>query len=540
VSCRLLHASEKSATTHSSFKTRLFLKALALSFTALLLLITPSGSTVFAQTTTPGYDVIMLAGQSNMVGYNTTADNPTYAAVSPQVFMWNYANGTIVAAQDPLIMTGGSLNVGPGLTFAKAYAASIASNRKVLLVGVAQGTTGFNNGWLAPTSSTNSALSANAVTTVNKAIAAAGAGAKFVGIIWDQGENDVYYETYPAYQTNLLNLIQYFRTSITGASSITPFIATELTYAWMIDNLNGGTDDYGNPDAAGQYQVQTVFHQLPDLINNTAWTASAVLASDPYWGDIHFDTLSQRQMGLRDADRFFEAQQGLPQPEAQMVSSNGYFIDNGRSYPNGSLPVNNLPTVSGTVTPTVDTVRGTIAQISQGQGFLTFSVPATTFNGSYTKLAWFKPGAAGYYNNLVAANNPGQAHYLAAVNNGATLTLAAGHSNGSSAASLVSSTVSFTSGTWVNIAVSYNATTKIMSLYYNGALVSSASGVAAAPALSGNPVPLTMGSYGATSSGASVAGVDGEMGGNRAWTSALTAAQIAAIYQHELSYRAGW
>ncbi len=498
---------------------------------ALVLLVVSSVSP--AQTgSVAGYDVILLIGQSNMAGYGSETETSTDPAISPQVFMWDANNSAIVPAQDPLVQNQTGNYVGPGLTLGKAYAASIASNRKVLLVGAARGSTALVNGpWTAP----GGELAIAAVARANAAMTAAGAGAKFVGIAWDQGESDIINGTSSTYQSTLISLFQYLRSNINGASTTTPIVVTEMTYPWMIDNLNANTY------VADQYTIESVFHALPDTLNNTAWTSSGGLAGDVTWGHIHFSALSQRQMGRRDADRLFEAGLGLPQPQTQLVNSNGNFFDIGRGTP-GIFPVNYLPAVNGTVTASADVVRGTVAQISQGSGYLSINVPSATFNGSYTKMAWFKPGApSGYYNNLVSANNPGQAHYLlAAANGGSTVWLVGGHSDGNSIPITVAYYAPIQSGAWINIALTYDASQKVMTLFFNGAPVSTASNVAPAPALSGGPVPVQLGSFGANQDGSAVGGVDGAMAGNRIWTSALTAAQIAALYNYELKFRAGF
>ena len=506
---------------------------------------------VQAQSSAPGYDVILLAGQSNMVGFGTGPDTAADAAVSPRVFMWNYNTNAIVPAQDPLIMNQSAANIGPGLTFAKAYAASIAANRNVLLVGAARGTTGFNNGWLAPnTTGGDSSLALDAVILANNAMAAAGSGARFIGILWDQGENDILASSGAAaptyadqYQTNLVNLVRYFRAGITGATSATPFVVTEMNYYWLTSNYSAPSNGtvYNSTWVAPSIQIQRALHTLPDVLNNTAWTDTAVLAGDGTNGLIHYCALSQRQIGRRDADRLFEAQLGLPQTQTQLVASSGYFIDEGRSYLD-AYPYNYYPATTGTVTATADAARGTIAQIAQAQGFLTVNVAANTFNGSYTKMAWFKPGSTGYYNNLVSGNTNGQAHYLLALTSSSTqLAIYGGHSNGSSLPNTVNAVVAAPAGQWENIALVYDAAAKTMTLYYNGVVVSSATNVAAAPQVTATgTLPLEFGSYGPGTNGSANGGVDGAMGGNRVWTSALTAAQVSAIYQHELLYRAGF
>ena len=478
----------------------------------------------------PGYDVFLLAGQSNMVGYGTGPDNTADMAVSPRVFMWDANNNVIAPAKDPLVQNQGPGYVGLGLTFAKSYAASLAANRNVLLVGSADGGTGFYTGaWQAP----NGSLAVTAVARANAAMAAAGPGARFAGILWHQGEADDIVSTDPKlYAGYLASLISFFRSNITGASSATPIVVGEWTYDWIMSNLNTG--NY----VASQTGILQYFHNLPDQVNNTAWVSAAALPGDTdVWGIIHFSALSQRQLGRRYADRFFEAAQGLPEPETDMKSWVGAFFDDGRSYSNGVLPIDFGGFVTGSVNVVADPVRGNVAQVSNSQGFVGYIVPGNTFNGSYTKMVWFKPGAANYFNNLVSALNPGQGHFLAASTFGGTVTVEAGHSDGNSLGMYINQPIATTLGTWVNLCLVYDATAKTMKLYVNGALATTAANVPPAAQLTAAPVWLTMGSYGST---AGANGVDGSMAANRVWSTTLTPAQISAIYNYELNYRAGW
>ncbi len=482
-----------------------------------------------ASTSSAGYDVILLVGQSNMEGYGSGPDDAGDAAVSPLIFAWDPISNSIIPAADPLYHWDGlSAYVGPGLTFAKAYLAKIAaSGRKVLLVGAAAPGTSIASGfWSAPAGSGPT----TAVAYANAAIKAAGAGAKLVGIVWDQGESDVEQNGGPTYQASLKALLAYFKANITGASSTTPFVVGEFTYNWVGSNIATNA-----VYAAQQYTILNDFHALPDVVPYTAWTSAAWLPSDVLNGLVHFSALSQREYGRRFADRFFEAMSDLPQPQLSLKSWQGEAYDDGRGLLSlSTAPFNIAPMATGTVTPAIDQVRGEVQQISAAGGFLTSTVPGGTFNGSYTKMAWFLPGTAGYFNNLISASNPGQAHFLVAEPVSATsLYLAAGHTSGASTPA-VSATVTVTPGAWLQLAVVYNATAKTMTLYVNGVSVASAKNVAPAPVPTGAPatLPVHLGNFTGIASQAG-GGVDGEMAGNRVWTTALSSTQIAAIYKYE-------
>ncbi len=93
------------------------------------------------------------------------------------------------------------------------------------------------------------------------------------------------------------------------------------------------------------------------------------------------------------------------------------------------------------------------------------------FSGSYTKEAWINTNTLTAFPNILSGNaSTGTALFL---NNGR---VAAGHGPGFAQ---VLDPVAITAGTWVHVAVTYNAGTGVMNLYKNGALVSTASSVPA-------------------------------------------------------------
>jgi hypothetical protein len=185
----------------------------------------------------PGYDIVLLAGQSNMAGrgaYDATIDGIPDPRVSQ---FGGYASGpyyqTIISGADPLQFPEAVENglLGPGTWFARAYANSIAPNRRVLLVPVAWGGTS-----LATATSQNNAacgttpcwsptapglLYTNAIAQANAAVAAAQAqfpGSRFVGTLWVQGETDAN-TAQATYAAALDALIAGFRANITGAQN---------------------------------------------------------------------------------------------------------------------------------------------------------------------------------------------------------------------------------------------------------------------------------------------------------------------------------
>jgi hypothetical protein len=190
----------------------------------LRMLIAGSGATVMPDY----YDIVLLAGQSNMSGRGTYSAG--IDTTDADVYQFGCYSGagtyrTIFAGSDPLTMpdtVAAPNGVGPGMFFAKRYNALY--NRKVLLVPFARGGTSLVTGsttW-SPYGS-NDADYLSAIDQANRAISAAVAafpGSTFKGICWLQGEGDGE-NTVPqaTYQTALAALIAGMKAGITGASS---------------------------------------------------------------------------------------------------------------------------------------------------------------------------------------------------------------------------------------------------------------------------------------------------------------------------------
>lgn len=237
-----------------------------------------------------GYDIILLVGQSNMVGRSGPID-PVLDATDAQILMYGKDNRTVVLAQDPLDHWDEiSGDIGMGMSIAKAYIADgrLTGNRKVLLVPAADGGTGFAQGdW-----NDGDPQHENAITQVNEALALSGGTHQLVAICWHQGENDGgANRTKSQYSNDLDNLITIFRNEITGADNTTPFIVGDL-----IEGNTTGTKD----------QIRESLSELPTRVTYTAFTSSSGLVSN---GDnLHFDASSLRTFGQRYFNNFTVAE----------------------------------------------------------------------------------------------------------------------------------------------------------------------------------------------------------------------------------------
>jgi hypothetical protein len=228
-----------------------------------------------------GYDVILLIGQSNMVG----RFGPVSASLDPtDPRILQYGNGTssVSLASDPLDNLDETSNtVGPGMSIARAHLATISSNRGVLLVPSADGGTSFGSGFWRD----GGTGFETAITSANAALNYLGLDNKIVAMAWHQGESDRGM-TETQYATDLDALIAAFRAEITGASS-SPFIVGEV------------------PTWSGQYGVgvAAALADTPDRVSNTFYVPTSDLPNDSGDG-LHFSAASARLLGARYATKF--------------------------------------------------------------------------------------------------------------------------------------------------------------------------------------------------------------------------------------------
>jgi len=231
-----------------------------------------AASTAFA-----GYDVILLGGQSNMVGRYGPVD-ATLDATDDRIMQYGYDSQTVTLASNPLDSRDeGADTVGMGMSIAKAYIAAglLAAGRKLLLVNPSMGNTAFNTGfWRAGGSGDTQAIA-----RANAAMAIAGGTNQLAMIAWHQGEGDRT-SSQATYAADLDALITRWRSSITGANNA-PFIVGGL--------LVGG--------AQTTTAISAALADLPNRVAFTAFVDSSGLTSG---GDnLHFDAASQRTLGGR-------------------------------------------------------------------------------------------------------------------------------------------------------------------------------------------------------------------------------------------------
>lgn len=236
-----------------------------------------------------GFDVFLLAGQSNMVGWNSDRD-PALDTPDPRIFQLGSAGthkNNLIPATDPLEHPSGNRGVGPAMRFSKAYLDSLPSGRRVLLVPSAVGATGFSDNRWNP----GNDLFEQAVARANIAMAV-NPNNRFVAILWHQGETDVpaWGRTPLVYQAALDKAIYTFRARITGAASA-PMVLGKFTDGWA------AVDTDARYTKLGKAGITAAIDDTPRRVPFTAVAQSTGLA---YARDvIHFNAAGQRELGLR-------------------------------------------------------------------------------------------------------------------------------------------------------------------------------------------------------------------------------------------------
>lgn len=224
-----------------------------------------------------GYDVVLLAGQSNMVG----ALGPVSAeldATHARVKQYGFNAQAVSAASQPLDHVDELVNVvGPGLEIGKGLVGTLTTGRQLLLVPAADGGTAFGTGYW----QVGGTGAINAIARANAAMALPGGVNRFVGIAWHQGESDAAMSQ-ATYAGHLDALIAAFRSGIAGAIGA-PFVAGKVP---------AGSALYG----AG---VNAAIVAMPSRVTGTAVVDTSDLARG---GDnVHLTASSARTLGQRYA-----------------------------------------------------------------------------------------------------------------------------------------------------------------------------------------------------------------------------------------------
>lgn len=249
--------------------------------------------------TATGFDVILLAGQSNMQGRGAQMlDRDEW----PGIYQYPAANrpesGQIISAADPLQHPGTIIEDTPAslaIPFARRYRQE-HPDRNVLLVPAAAGATAFSStdqmhwDWQVET---GTPLAPLAVAQTKAALAAAGTGARLAGILWHQGEGDL--NIADQYADKLDGLMNYFRTELDAPD--VPIVVGQMS----LDRSASSPRD--TVDAAHQ--------QTPARLTRSAFVPSPRGLHNP--GDeVHFSTRALDIIGRDYYDGLMRAAYNVP------------------------------------------------------------------------------------------------------------------------------------------------------------------------------------------------------------------------------------
>lgn len=180
-----------------------------------------------------GFDIVLVIGQSNAVGYGPTKDLVYLDPPHPRIWQYGASGGyagTVIQAMDPLSHNGAASSdrVGHAMNFARDYVKTVPDTRSVLLVPAARGSTGFtpqdNYSW-DPDYTAGTNLYTAAVNQAKAAVALSSTN-RVAAILWCQGETDAGMSS-SAYATKLGQLIDGVRAAVPTASAA-PFIIQQL------------------------------------------------------------------------------------------------------------------------------------------------------------------------------------------------------------------------------------------------------------------------------------------------------------------------
>lgn len=242
-----------------------------------------------------GSDVVLLAGQSNMVGYGAYYTEGL-DKTDPRILQLMRTT-EIKLATEPLDHPNFPYNVGrvgPGQAFGREYLKDLPSNRNIILVPAAQGGTGFSDNRWNP----GDDLFRDAIRRTRYALDLDPQGNCLVGIIWSQGEADAYNKVPEAdYAKALDTMVVTMREQLaasagSGKPTEIPFVMGQFSVDW--------TTETPFPE---QKAILNVINTTPSRLPHAAVAPSEGLRSNLTQGlsvgSIHFDAASQRIYGKR-------------------------------------------------------------------------------------------------------------------------------------------------------------------------------------------------------------------------------------------------
>lgn len=293
-----------------------------------------------------GFDIILLIGQSNMVGSSNLGSFTASAAcpatvdyASPRIFQ--FPSEALVSYNQPIVAQNPLYNVNTNRTYHESIGMSFArlyhglTGRNVLLVPSARSDTGFGvrnftqsagtktvyiywNADYVPPSAGNYNLLTYAIERTNTALAyhpvdnptpsatdAPHPKNRLAAILWHQGEYNSaqdtdhapYFTTEATYKAYLTAMITRLRSDIKGAANV-PFIAGTLSTWWMSFTPSPG------PQTVLPKVGNVAYFGVPNC-----YVASAQVPTEvPYNNDnTHFTGVGLRELGRRYFEQYLKS-----------------------------------------------------------------------------------------------------------------------------------------------------------------------------------------------------------------------------------------
>lgn len=280
---------------------------------------------------TPGYDIIVVAGQSNAVGKGIgDGENPGPTADGEdakifQIGRFGGNNMLLMPASEPLQFWKNNRSEGKGfaMPFARYYAQYLiqaSSSRNIIIVPAAHGETSVLQ-WLGlMTTDGNSdqdILWHDMEQRVDAALSMPTDGQnRVIAILWQQGEQDVGFAIDPndpnhaqmpdanTYHDQLTTLVQRFRGESWGTQI--PFITGEMARPWLAGTPKQPTKD------AFTAAIKTVDSEQAHMHFVDSSGLGVDNDADPSLGLIHFNAQAQGILGQRYFQTYHDMMHLLP------------------------------------------------------------------------------------------------------------------------------------------------------------------------------------------------------------------------------------
>lgn len=240
----------------------------------------------------PGYDIVVGLIQSNMRG--VAEDYISSDQYNSDVYMWHHGSQSIVPASEPISVPEVNPGMGAMNTFVKDYQNEVlAPNRKVLIVNVARGGTGFtlpstNSGgtglhWRQDLADDTNNLALRGLSVIQSAISAAGPNSEVVAYLANHGSTDGTNNTPKAtFKSYLQSYITWLRTTLNTPT--TPYVMMQMRPDLVANETRHRIIDEAQTETA------------TELIN--VKKALSPVGSEYYRGDsVHFNALGMRVIG---------------------------------------------------------------------------------------------------------------------------------------------------------------------------------------------------------------------------------------------------